>query len=436
MNESIIKFFKNAQSDNSIANELYSKYSVKKGLRNEDGTGVLVGLTTISDVVGYVREDGIKKDIDGVLYYRGINVRDIIDDNNNEPFLYEKVCFLILFGYLPNNDELNEFKKILSDHYELPKHYLEGNILGFPAQNLMNKLQREVLMLYEYDDHPDSTDTNDILEKGINIMAKLPSIICYTYYTKKHYFDNGSLIIHHVNKNYSIAQLILSLLREDCSFTKKEAEVLDIALVLHADHGGGNNSTFTNVVISSTGTDLYSSIAGSVGSLKGPRHGGANLAVKRQMKHIIDDIGLDASKEKIHDVVNRILNKQYGDNSGLIYGIGHAVYTISDPRCEILKEKCKELAIEKNRLKEYEFYSLFSKIAIEEIEKRKHIHVCANVDYYSGLVYDMLRIPEDLYTLLFAASRMVGWVAHNIENRLYDGRIIRPATMYVGNEKK
>ncbi len=436
MIEKINQFFEKFKEDNEIKNELYSQYSVKKGLRNEDGTGVLVGLTKISDVVGYTKEDGIKKDVNGILYYRGINVKDIINNNKGSKYLYEKVCFLILFGYLPNEEELSDFKNVLSDRYELPQHYLEGNILGYPARNLMNKLQRCVLMLYDYDENPDSNEVTDVLDKGINLIAKIPSIICYTYHAKNHTFHDGSLIIHHINKEYSIAETILLLLRDDGIFTEKEAEVLDISLVLHADHGGGNNSTFTNVVIASTGTDLYSSMAGSIGSLKGPRHGGANIAVKKQMEQVINDIGIHASDEEIRGIILKILDKNYNDNSGLVYGIGHAVYTLSDPRSEILRAKCKELAIEKNQLDDYLFYEKFATIAIEEIEKKKHIHVCSNVDFYSGLVYEMLGILEDLYTLLFAASRTVGWIAHNIENRLYDGRIIRPATKYVGEIKE
>lgn len=425
------------ESNNKIDNELYSKFDVKKGLRNEDGTGVLVGLTKIADVVGYKKIDGKKVDCDGELYYRGIAVSDII--NKREPhqrFLFEETCFLILFGYLPNKEELENFKKELSERYELPPHYLESKILGFPSKNLMNKLQQEVLMLYGYDDDPDNTGIQETLNKGINLLAKIPSIVCYTYQTKVHYFDEKSLVIHHVQKDLSIAEMILALLRPDGQFTHKEAEILDIALALHADHGGGNNSTFTNVVISSTGTDIYSAVAGAIGSLKGPRHGGANLAVKRQMEKVIGEISIEALDEDIERIINRILDKDFNDGSGLIYGIGHAVYTLSDPRSEILSEKCQELAIEKGRYQEYKFYKRFGEIAVAKIYERKGIHVCTNVDFYSGLVYSMLNIPEDLYTLLFVVARTVGWIAHNIENKLYSNRIIRPATKYVGELKE
>ena len=433
MNDYIQDFFNKSLKENEIANELYSTYSVKKGLRNEDGTGVLVGLTKISDVVGYKKENGKKENDYGQLYYRGINIKDIVNARReNKRYLFEEVCFLILFGYLPNQEEFEKFKKLLSDNYELPEHFLQTNIMNIPARNMMNKLQRGILMLYSYDEDPDNIEVEETLKKGINLIAKIPAIMCYSYQTKIHYFENQSLVIHHVNKEYSFAEQILSLLRPDGKFTEKEAEVLDVSLILHADHGGGNNSTFTSVVISSTGTDLYSAIAGSIGSLKGPRHGGANLKVKKQMELVIDEISLEATDEQIQAIVCRILDKDFNDNSGLIYGIGHAVYTLSDPRSEILSEKCKELAIEKGRLDEFHFYQRFAAIAINEIYKRKGIHVCTNVDFYSGLVYDMLNIPSDLYTALFVAGRTVGWITHIIENKLYSNRIIRPATKYVG----
>lgn len=421
------------ESNNKIDNQLYSRYDVKKGLRNEDGTGVLVGLTKIADVVGYKKIDDEKVDCEGELYYRGIAVSDII--NKREPhqrFLFEETCFLILFGYLPDKEELENFKSELSQRYELPPHYLESKILGFPSINLMNKLQQEVLMLYSYDDDPDNISPSSTMYKGLNLIAKIPSIVCYAYRSKVHYFDKQSLYIHQIRPDLSIAENILYLLRDHKHFTPKEAEVLDMCLVLHADHGGGNNSTFTNVVISSTGTDIYSSFAGAIGSLKGPKHGGANLAVMNQMKKVIDEIGLDASNQQIDEIVEKILDKQFNDNTGLIYGIGHAVYTISDPRCVILRQQCNELALEKGRETEFDFYYRFEQAAIRAIKKRKGINVCANVDFYSGLIYNMLCIPTELYTLMFVVGRTVGWLAHNIENKLYSGRIIRPAAKYVG----
>ena len=437
MSEFIDYVFQRSTSLNKIDNSLYSKYNVKNGLRNEDGTGVLVGLTRISDVVGYKKENGKKIDTEGELYYRGVKVSDFIKGHDpKNRFLFEEACFLILFGYLPNKDELDAFKKELASRYDLPLNYLQARILGFPMQNMMNTLQQEVLMLYTYDETPDDISPEATLNKGLDLIAKIPEIVCYAYRCKVHYFDSDSLFIHPVNTDYSIAENILQMLRINRSFTKTEASVLDMCLVLHADHGGGNNSTFTNVVMSSTGTDIYSCFAGAIGSLKGPKHGGANLAVAKQMELVIDTVGLNASDEQIRQIVNDILDKKFNDQSGLIYGIGHAVYTLSDPRCQILSKQCKQLAIEKDRLKEYDLYHRFEEIAVAEIEKRKGIHVCANIDFYSGLVYDMLGIPKDLYTLMFVIGRSVGWVAHNIENKLYSGRIIRPAGKYVGEKKE
>ncbi len=437
MSEFINYVFKRSQTLNKIDNQLYKKYDVKNGLRNEDGTGVLVGLTKISDVVGYKKENGKKIDIDGKLYYRGIKVSDFISGHDpKDRFLFEEACFLILFGYLPNKEELESFKKDLAHRYELPINYLNVRLLSFPMQNMMNKLQQEVLMLYTYDDNPDDVSPDGTLDKGLDLIAKIPEIVCYAYRSKVHYYDTQSLFIHPIREDYSIAENILQMLRIDQKFTETEAMVLDMCLVLHADHGGGNNSTFTNVVMSSTGTDIYSCFAGAIGSLKGPKHGGANLAVAKQMKKAIDEIGLKPTDDQILTLIRKILDKDFNDKTGLIYGIGHAVYTLSDPRCVILSQKCKELAIEKGRLDEYEFYNRFEKMAIQEIKERKGINVCANVDFYSGLVYDMLGIPKDLYTLLFVIGRSVGWVAHNIENKLYSGKIIRPAGKYVGDKKK
>lgn len=435
MANTIHDFLNKGKEGSHIDNELYRCYDVKKGLRNDDGTGVLVGLTKIADVIGYQKIDGKKVDSKGELFYRGINVEDIVKQDHQR-FLFEETCFLILFGYLPNQKELEEFKREICCRYELPKDYLESKILGFPSENLMNKLQQEVLMLYSYDKDPDNISVDATMDKGLHLIAKIPSIVCYAYRTKVHYFDKQSLFIHQIRHDLSIAENILYLLRDDKQFTATEAEVLDLALVLHADHGGGNNSTFTNVVISSTGTDIYSSFAGAIGSLKGPKHGGANLAVMQQMHLLIKEIGVAASDAKIKEMIEKILDGNFNDNSGLIYGIGHAVYTLSDPRSILLSKKCHELSKEKGREKEFLFYQKVESIAIETIYQRKGIHVCGNVDFYSGLMYDMLNIPEELYTLMFVVGRTVGWLAHNIENKLYSGRIIRPAAKYVGETKE
>lgn len=419
-----------------IDNDLYDKYNVKKGLRNANGTGVLVGLTKISDVHGYKIVDGNKYDDEGHLYYRDIDLYDLAKIDK-DCYGYERTCYLILFGHLPNDEEFEEFKKIIKDGYFLPNGFLENTILRTPSHSLMNQIARSILALYSYDENPDDTDALSILRKGISLIAKMPAIISYSLQAKTHYIDNDSLHIHHPKKELSIAENILYLSRNDGKYTPLEAEVLDLCLIIHADHGGGNNSTFVNVVVSSTGTDIYSAMAASLCSLKGPRHGGANKSVEDMFSYIINDIGLDATDEQIQEVITKMLDKKYFDNSGLIYGIGHAVYTKSDPRCLLLKEKCKELC-ETSEIgkKNFKFYSKFEELAIKEMSKRKNANYCANMDFYSGLTYQMLNIPRDLYTPIFAAARLVGWVAHNIENRLYCNKIVRPATKYVGKIKE
>ena len=430
----LAQFYGKSQNFTQIPRTWYSKYGVKRGLRNEDHTGVLVGLTRIADVVGYKRDgDNNKVNCDGILYYRGIDIRDLVKKENYHGYLYEEACFLLLFGYLPNRKELASFCHILQNSYDLPDEFLEMNLLRLPGKNLMNKLQHALLTLYNYDPDPDNTDIYQTLRKGLNIMGKMPSIACYAYMSKVHYYERRSLIIHYPRKNYSAAQNILSLLRPDEKFTEQEAHLLDLLLFLHADHGGGTNSTFTNVVVASTDTDIYSAMASSIGALKGPRHGGANIKVSIMMHRIMEAIGPNGTEAQMRDVINKILNKQFQNQSGLVYGFGHAVYTLSDPRAEIMRHFCGKLAKEKGMEQEFEFYRRFESVAIKTLSERKGTNICSNVDYYSGFAYKMLGIPQDLFTPLFVVSRLVGWLAHNIENKLYDGRIIRPATKYVGD---
>lgn len=437
MNDRLNSFYQKAREHNEIANDLFRKFDVKKGLRNEDGTGVRVGLTKIADVVGYKIVENVKQDDEGRLYYRGIELRDIIQGSNRETICgYEETCFLLLFGYLPNAQELADFCTLLRDHYELPDDFLESKFLQMPGKNIMNRIQQAVLSLYDYDDAPDDISGENTLEQGINILAKLPSIICYAYQSKMHKYNKESLVIHPVQSHLSIAENILYMLRKDHTFSQLEARLLDMILIVHADHGGGNNSTFTNVVISSTGTDIYSSIVGAIGSLKGPRHGGANLKVSGMMKAVIDEIGYCENEIEIKALIYRILHKQFYDYSGLVYGMGHAIYTLSDPRSEVLQGYIEKLAEKKGKEKEYDFYQRFERCAKEVILDVKGINVSSNVDFYSGFVYQMMGIPEDLYTPLFVMARMVGWLAHNMENKLYDGRIMRPATKYVGTVKQ
>lgn len=419
-----------------IPNKLFTEYDVKKGLRNEDGTGVRVGLTKVSDVVGYEIIDGKKTDIPGKLYYRGYSLTDIVNTHRESICEYEEVMFLLLFGYLPNKVELEHFRDIVKNQYALPEEFLEMNILRLPSKNLMNRLQHAVLTLYNYDDDADNVDVYETLIKGISLAAKFPAIMCYAYQSKRHYFDHKSLYIHYPNKNYSIAENILQLLRPDKKFSQKEAALLDTILIVHADHGGGNNSTFTNVLVSSTGTDIYSAIAAAIGSLKGPKHGGANIQVAQMMDAVVEAIGYTTDRKKIEDIIGKILDKEFFDKSGLVYGFGHAVYTISDPRAELLRDTCKVVAQEKDRMEQYNFFVLFEEIARKLLSERRGKPIASNVDFFSGFAYDMLGIPRDLYTPLFACARVTGWVAHNIENKLYDGRIMRPATKYVGEIKE
>ena len=437
MNEHLNSFYQKAREHNDIANDLFRKYDIKKGLRNEDGTGVRVGLTKIADVVGYKYVEEVKTDDIGKLYYRGIELRDIIHGRNYETICgYEETCFLLLFGYLPKKEELQEFCGYLRAHYELPDDFLESKFLHMPGKNLMNRLQQAVLALYDYDDAPDNISVENTLEQGLNILAKLPSIICYAYQTKMHRYNKESLVIHPAQEHLSIAENILYMLRKDHAFSDLEAKLLDMMLIVHADHGGGNNSTFTNVVISSTGTDFYSSMVGAIGSMKGPRHGGANLKVSGMMRAVIEEIGYCENDIEIKALIYRILHKQFYDYSGLVYGMGHAIYTLSDPRSEVLQEYIEKLAEKKGKVKEYEFYQRFEQCAKDVILDVKGVHVSSNVDFYSGFVYGMMGIPEDLFTPLFVMARTVGWLAHNIENKEYDGRIMRPATKYVGSVKQ
>lgn len=434
MNQSIDDFYHKGSALMDIPNEYFRRYDVKKGLRNEDGTGVCVGLTKIADVVGYAYQAGKKVDAPGALYYRGMEIRDLIHGRyrQDHAFAYEETCFLLLFGYLPNAQELDTFVQALQAQYDLPDQFLETAILQRPSRNLMNQLQQTVLSLYDFDPAADDTTPENTLHQGLSIMAKLPALLCYAYHAKAYHHEHTSLHIHYPCHDYGMAENILYMLRPDGCFTLAEAKLLDLMLVLHADHGGGNNSTFTNVVVASTGTDIYSAVAASIGSLKGPRHGGANLQVSNMMNAVITKVGMDCDDQTLRNMQKQLLHKEFYDHSGLIYGMGHAIYTLSDPRAELLKEYLIQLAKEKHEEARLMFYRRFEASAKEVIREEKGISVSANVDFYSGLVYDLLNITHDLFTPLFVCARMVGWLAHNLENKRYDGKIMRPATKYVG----
>ncbi len=415
-----------------IDNNLYKEYDVKKGLRNEDGAGVCVGLTKICDVVGFeTDENQHHSPCEGQLFYRGYDLKDLVKGKSLNATGFEEVIFLLLFGFLPRQEELDQFKCTLQHCYELPDRFSELNFLTFPSRNLMNLLQCAVLSLYNFDDTAESSHIFDVLKQGINIIANMPTMICYGYQSQQHYLQKKSLVIHYPRSEYSLAENILYMLRDDMQFTEKEANTLDTLLMVQAEHGGGNNSTFTNVVIASTGTDIYSAFAGSIGAMKGPKHGGANIHCSNMMDAIIDEIGLNATESAMVQIVERILDRKFFDRSGLFYGIGHAVYTLSDPRSELVRSTCRELALEKHAMAEYEFRTRLEQVAKKTVSARLGKPVCSNVDYYSGFVYKLLAIPKEIYTPLFVCARTAGWLAHNLENRLYDGKIMRPATKCV-----
>lgn len=436
----IYKLSETIKTTSSIPTELFSKFNVKRGLRNEDHSGVLVGLTTIGNVVGYERmEEGGLKAIPGRLVYRGIDVEDLVRGIQGEKrFGFEETAFLLLSGYLPDKEEYEAFRALLAAYMPLEQK-TKMNILDLEGQDIMNILSRSVLEMYTYDNNPDDTSRDNLIRQSLELIARFPTIIAYAYNIVRHSQYGRALHIRHPKEELSIAENFLYLLKGE--YTTLEARVLDLALILHAEHGGGNNSTFTVRVTSSSGTDTYSSIAAAIGSLKGPLHGGANLAVVNQFHHLKDSIKDWTNTAEVDAYLNKILNKEAYDRQGLIYGIGHAVYTISDPRAILLKTMARELAKEKGREKEFAFLELLEERAIEcfmnfkgnKVNKR----VCANVDFYSGFVYEMIGLPTEVYTPLFAMSRITGWTAHRIEELNFDSkRIIRPAYKNVCEECK
>ena len=419
-----------AKKNSQIDPELYTKYNVKRGLRNSDGTGVLVGLTEIGEVHAYIMDDNEKVPVEGKLFYRGINVKDFVKGfQKDKRFGFEECCYLLLFGELPTKEKLAEFNELLGRNRKLPDGFAESMIFKAPKMDVMNMLARGVLALYSYDENADATDLSSTIRQSINLIASFPTIAAYGYRTKAHYHDSKSLFIHSPRPDLSTAENILHMIRSDSKYTPAEAEILDLCLVLHAEHGGGNNSTFVTHVVSSTGTDIYSAIAASICSLKGPKHGGANIKVMEMIENIKNNVSDMRDEKQIEEYLIKILNKEAFDRSGLIYGMGHAVYTLSDPRCVMLKEKAEQLAKEKGMEEEYNFYKLIEKLAPEAFYKVKNTNkeMCANVDFYSGFVYKMLNIPLDLYTPIFAVARVAGWCAHRIEEIINGGRIIRPA---------
>lgn len=428
------------RKNNFIDPEVSEKLGVKRGLRNADGTGVLAGLTNICDVIGYQRDENNNIiPIDGKLIYRGIDLNDIVNEAiTQDRFLFEEVAWLLLFGSLPNKETLDNFRRILETHRELPDGFAETQIMAAPSPNLMNKMARSVLAMYSYDEEAENTSLENVIKQSINLIAEMPSMMVYAYQTKKHAYDHESLYFHYPKPGLSTAENILAMYRLDQNYTREEARLLDLCMVVHADHGGGNNSTFTTRVLSSTGTDTYSAIASAILSLKGPKHGGANLMVMKQLDEILANVKDVHCDEEMKDYLTKIINKEAGDHSGLIYGIGHAVYTKSDPRAQILKKHSKDLAYEKGMQREYDCLCQIEKLAPVVFKELKGStkNVCANVDLFSGLVYRILGISEELFTPIFAISRVAGWCAHRMEEVEFANRIIRPAYKYVGDEKQ
>lgn len=416
------------KATNVIPQELYEKNNVKRGLRNANGTGVLVGITHVGSVVGYEKVNDVKIPVEGQLYYRGISLFDLVDGFQRDGRLgFEETTFLLLFGHLPNATELAEFNELLDDARSLPHGYKEDVILKIPATNIMNKLQRTVLTLYSYDETPDDIDTANVLRQSIDLIAKLPLITAYAYQAKRHYFDHESLVLHTPKKGVGTAENFLHLIRPDGKYTREEVEMLDLLMVIQAEHGGGNNSAFATHVVSSTGTDTYSAIATAIGSLKGPKHGGANSMVEA----MIDDIKThvpERNDDALEAYLRKILRKEAFDGKGLIYGLGHAVYTLSDPRAILLKQQAAQLAAHKGQTEAFDYLTDIERIGVRCLsEKLKSDNaMAANVDLYAGFVLKMLGIPEELYTPVFAISRIAGWSAHRLE-QIQDEKIMRPA---------
>ena len=435
----IKKLEKLAVHNDPIKPELYQKYDVKRGLRNANGTGVLVGLTRIGDVVGYEIHDGQKIAVPGRLVYRGYNVEDLVRDaEKNHQFGFEQCAYLLLFGELPTQEKLDKFCAYLGECRTLPPNFTEDMIMKAPSKDIMNKIARGVLSCYSYDEDPENRSVGNIIKQCVQLIARFSTLAAYGYQAKRRYYDNKSMFVHNPKPELYTAENFLRLIRSDKQYTRLEAETLDLALILHAEHGGGNNSSLTVHVVSSADTDTYSAIAAAVGSLKGRRHGGANIRVVEMRDDIKENVKDWSNENEVAQYIRKIATKQAFDKTGLVYGMGHAVYTISDPREVLLKEKAKKLAEEKGCLEEFELYSTIEKVApaiIQEVHNSDK-KVCSNVDFYSGFVYTMLNIPRELFTPLFAISRIAGWSAHRIEEVVSGGRIYRPAYKNVSEERE
>lgn len=421
--------------NSSIDPDLYTELKVYRGLRDQDGRGVLTGLTEISDVTSFEERGGKRVPIPGRLCYRGVNIKDIVKGFISENrFGFEEVCYLLLIGNLPNAQELADFTDLLAKNRPLPTSFVRDIIMKAPSKDMMNTLARSVLTLYAFDDNPDDISIPNVMRQCIQLIARFPLLAVYGYQASNYYYGGQSLYIHQPSAELSTAENILTLLRPDQKYTPLEAQILDLALVLHAEHGGGNNSTFTTRVVSSSGSDTYSAIAAALGSLKGPKHGGANIKVTRMFEDMKANIKDWNDEEEVKQYLRDILDKKVFDKAGLIYGMGHAVYSISDPRAEVFKRFVESLSKEKGLYREFALYSNVERLAPQVIAEKRHIYkgVSANVDFYSGFVYSMLDLPQELYTPLFAIARIAGWSAHRMEELINAGKIIRPAYQHVG----
>lgn len=418
------------KSYSSVSPEYFDRFEVKRGLRNRDGSGVMAGLTKVCAVEGYYIDDGERKPVEGHLRYRGIDINDLVDGCLKENrFGYEEVVWLLLFGHLPTKSQLDDFCKLLSASRELPEDFIEDMIMKAPSPNIMNKLERSVLSLYSYDNNPDDISIENVLRQSVQLIAQLPTIMTYAYQVKRRYYLKKSMYLHPIKPGLSTAETILYNTRSNRKFTDEEAKLLDLCLMIHAEHGGGNNSAFATRVLTSSGTDTYAAISAGIGSLKGPRHGGANLKVAEMINYLKADVTDITDEGQVADFLKKVINREAGDKSGLVYGMGHAVYTLSDPRQVILKREAQKLAEEKGFGADFKALDLIEKLTPEIFasEKNNNKKICANVDLYSGLIYQMLGIPEDLYTPLFAIARVAGWSAHRIEELISGNRVIRPA---------
>lgn len=432
------ELYKNTMVSGMIDPNLYEEFGVMRGLRDSNGRGVLTGLTEISDIIAHEIVEGKKIPAEGKLYYQGYNVEDLLAGLGDRRYAFEECTYLLLFGELPTKRQLEQFTEIMSNFQMLSANFTRDVIMKAPSDNIMNALQRSLLTLYSYDDNPEDVSPENVLRQAMQIIAKMPIIAVYAYHAYRHMKQNKTLLIRNPKPEYSTAENILYMLRKDGKFTPLEAQVLDVALVLHAEHGGGNNSTFTTHVVTSSGTDTYSAIAAAIASLKGFRHGGANLKTMQMFNYLKDEIKDWKDEDQIAEVLTKIVNKEGFDNSGLVYGMGHAVYTLSDPRMLILKSYAKSLAEEKGRMEEFEFYDRVERISKEVIAEHRHLFkpLCANVDFYSGMVYNMLDIPLELFTPVFAIARISGWSAHRLEEIINKGKIIRPAYKCVAVHKE